>query len=501
MKHFFFCFLQRLLLLLAVSGACLLPAQAQTGSVGIGTTLPDASAALDIVSTSRGLLLPRVAATSNVNSPATGLVVYQTGSPAGFYYYDGAAWQQLVPASSGSFVRNQPNPQAGASFNVDGNGTVGGGLAVGGALTGSGADVGAVVGVGVRADGGLNLGQNTSGNSVFLGYQAGQSSTGHANLFVGYQAGASNTTGINNTFSGSSSGASNTTGTNNVFTGYLSGTSNTTAFGNTFSGTFSGRSNTTGGGNVFSGYQSGVSNTTGINNTFSGSTSGVSNTTGTNNVFSGSSSGNYNTTGSSNTALGYGAGPGSGNLVNTTALGNGAIASTNNTVHLGNTAVTTIEGQVAYSFPSDARFKYQVQANVPGLAFINRLRPVTYRFDSPKLERFTRTGVLSTGCTPDSAAAVQTGFLAQEVERAAHGLGYRFDGVHVPTDARDHYSLAYSQFVMPLVQAVQELSAEVETLKTRNAALQQQNAADHASLLTMQAQLARLLGADTQAQK
>ena len=227
---------------------------------------------------------------------------------------------------------------------------------------------------------------------------------------------------------------------------------------------------------------------------FSGYQSGISNTTGNQNLFVGFSSGSFNITGTNNTALGYGASPSTGALTNSTALGNGAFVTASNKVRLGNTAVTAIEGQVAYSFPSDARFKYQVRGNVPGLAFIRQLRPVTYRFDGAKLDQFTRTGTLPAGFTPDSAAAVQTGFLAQDVEAAARRLGYRFDGVHAPADARDHYSLAYSQFVMPLVQAVQELSAEVETLQKQNTALQGQATADHADLQTMKEQLARLLG-------
>lgn len=38
------------------------------------------------------------------------------------------------------------------------------------ALTGSGTSIGSVVGVGIRADGVLNLGQNATGNSLYLGY-------------------------------------------------------------------------------------------------------------------------------------------------------------------------------------------------------------------------------------------------------------------------------------------------------------------------------------------
>ncbi|MBO2007725.1 hypothetical protein [Hymenobacter negativus] len=75
-------------------------AHAQTSNVGIGTTAPDVSAALDIVSSSKGVLLPRVASTSSVATPAPGLLVYQTGSPAGFYYNAGTAaqpnWQRLT---------------------------------------------------------------------------------------------------------------------------------------------------------------------------------------------------------------------------------------------------------------------------------------------------------------------------------------------------------------------------------------------------------------------
>jgi microcystin-dependent protein len=58
------------------------------GKVGIGTSTPDTSAALDITSTNKGLLIPRVALTSStdattISSPATGLVVYNSSVNAG----------------------------------------------------------------------------------------------------------------------------------------------------------------------------------------------------------------------------------------------------------------------------------------------------------------------------------------------------------------------------------------------------------------------------------
>lgn len=65
-------------------------AKAQTG---IGTTTPDASAKLDITSTSKGLLAPRMTSTQkgNITSPANGLLVYQTDTPTGFYVNTGTS--------------------------------------------------------------------------------------------------------------------------------------------------------------------------------------------------------------------------------------------------------------------------------------------------------------------------------------------------------------------------------------------------------------------------
>ena len=75
-----------------------------TGSyaqIGIQTNTPDASSALDIVSTNKGLLIPRVTLTSNLNNsspvtnPATGLLVFNTGAnqPVGLYFWNGSSWK------------------------------------------------------------------------------------------------------------------------------------------------------------------------------------------------------------------------------------------------------------------------------------------------------------------------------------------------------------------------------------------------------------------------
>lgn len=49
-----------------------------------------------------------------------------------------------------------------------------------------------------------------------------------------------------------------------------------------------------------------------------------------------------------------------------------------------------------------------------------------------------------------------TGFLAQDVEEAAKETGYEFSGIKKPQNDKDHYGIAYSEFVVPLVKAVQE---------------------------------------------
>ena len=81
---------------------------AQGGKVGIGTASPNASAILDVTSTNKGFLPPRVALTgttdgSTIASPATGLFVYNSATAGtspnnvipGFYYWDGDSWERI----------------------------------------------------------------------------------------------------------------------------------------------------------------------------------------------------------------------------------------------------------------------------------------------------------------------------------------------------------------------------------------------------------------------
>ena len=304
MKHL----LPRLLGALVLMGAGL-GGWAQTG-VGIGTAAPDASAALDVRASGQGLLVPRLseAQRQGIARPATGLLVYQTDGPQpGFWFNAGTAaapgWTFINPSPD-----NLGNHTATQALNLQAN-----------ALTGTGASIGTTVGLGVRADGGLNLGQNTPGNNVIVGFQAGAATTGTQNQFMGYR-----------------SGAATTTGSRNQFAGYQSGLANTT-----------------GGSNVFVGFNSGPSNTTGSQNVFMGTGAGFFTTTGRQNVFVGGSCGALNTGGSNNWGFGHNAGPIDFNLTNAGGIGYEAQVSRSNSLVLGGTGANAVNVGIGTTAPEN----------------------------------------------------------------------------------------------------------------------------------------------------
>ena len=65
--------------------------------VGINTNTPDASSALEIESTTGGILIPRLTQTQRdaITEPATGLMIYQTNQTTGFYFFDGTVWTKI----------------------------------------------------------------------------------------------------------------------------------------------------------------------------------------------------------------------------------------------------------------------------------------------------------------------------------------------------------------------------------------------------------------------
>ena len=254
------------------------------------------------------------------------------------------------------------------------------------------------------------------------------------------------------------------TGNSNTAIGYESLTANRTGNDNTAVGKGSLYRNTFGEGNTANGFETLSANTEGNNNTGSGYRSLYSNISGINNTAVGVNALYFNETGSQNTAVGRSAYFDLTGLSNTTCLGHtaGGIVDVSNRIEIGNTSVTWIGGEVGWSTYSDARIKDNVTANVPGLSFISRLRPVTYNLNIQRQNEMVHTGERLESDWPgkyDIEKIKMTGFIAQEVEQAANDAGYDFSGVEIPKDPNDLYSLRYSDFVVPLVKAVQEMNA------------------------------------------
>ncbi|MBC5834701.1 tail fiber domain-containing protein [Flavobacterium sp. F372] len=93
--------------------------------VGIGTTTPNASSALDITSTTGGMLIPRMTQVQRlaIGTPANGLLVYQNNLTAGFYYWDGTVWKTFG-GGSGWALTGDSGTTAGTNFigTTDANG-------------------------------------------------------------------------------------------------------------------------------------------------------------------------------------------------------------------------------------------------------------------------------------------------------------------------------------------------------------------------------------------
>jgi trimeric autotransporter adhesin len=193
------------------------------------------------------------------------------------------------------------------------------------------------------------------------------------NTSLGTGALQNNTTGQYNTASGFDALFSNTTGSNNTASGVNALVFNTTGDSNTASGVNALFSNTTGDSNTASGAFALFNNTTGSFNTASGGSALFFNTTGYANAACGFDALFWNTTGTFNTAIGVLADVAGGNLTNATAIGAQAVVDASNKIRLGNTSVTVIEGQVAFTAVSDKTKKENFQP-VDGEEVLGKIR-------------------------------------------------------------------------------------------------------------------------------
>lgn len=88
-------------------------------SVTADGSAPDNSAMLDVKSTTRGLLIPRMTNTdmNGIISPVAGLMLYNT-TDNNFYYYTGTSWKFIVGNYDSDWVVSSNNLYSGVSGNV-----------------------------------------------------------------------------------------------------------------------------------------------------------------------------------------------------------------------------------------------------------------------------------------------------------------------------------------------------------------------------------------------
>ena len=270
---------------------------AQKENVGIGTTTPDASAVLDIQSSNKGLLIPRMTSDQmrTINSPAAGLMVYQTGEKAGFYFYNGKDWKPLTDATEDA-----------KSIALDADNWSKNGDAINGSnFIGSTNDLSLKFRVNNQNAGSINrIGANT-----FLGYVAGNGATGTNNVGIGYEVLNNNTSGSSNVGIGFQALKLNAGGANNLAVGNAALATNSSGTGNVALGTATLNLNNTGSNNTAIG-GSALNKLAGLNNfnVAIGASSMIDKTSGSNNIGIGFSSLRTNISGSNNTSIGHEAG-------------------------------------------------------------------------------------------------------------------------------------------------------------------------------------------------
>jgi hypothetical protein len=343
------------------------------------------------------------------------------------------------------------------------------------------------------AVGGLSLYKNVLGQSnTAIAMQAlHENISGSNNIAVGEDALYSNTSGSSNTAIGGPSLYHNITGNSNIAFGANALQFNTFGSSNIAIGerALFGNDKISGliavGDSALYNCYGGISNTaigsrallqltTGSANTVLGISAGSALTKQSNNTIVGAFTGNEFTT-TNATLIGYDNDPNAGGYANITALGYKTQNTASNQVRIGNASVTSIGGHVNWSVFSDGRYKKNVKENVVGLAFINKLTPVTYTLDINGINARAYHSLEQSALSEEDKKAIQekekiiySGFIAQDVEKTAKQIGYDFSGIDAPKNDNDLYGLRYSDFVVPLVKAVQELSKMNDSLKNEN---------------------------------
>jgi hypothetical protein len=297
------------------------------------------------------------------------------------------------------------------------------------------------------AIGGFALNLMATGEAcVAVGQEALRNNLGSSNTAVGYQSMDACTDGTQLTAVGRASLGAVTTGSGLVAMGM-------SALG----------SITTGTNGTAVGFDA-LKLATGANNTAVGYTAGDAISTGANNTIIGSTAGDTITTGGSNIIIGYGA-DGDANAENQIVMGVSISSTWDNVFVFGkasNVTYNDFTSDNSWTQSSDVRKKKDIEDAVLGLDFVNDLRPVTYEWkpNNEFPEDFAEYGE-----TNHMTLGVRMhGLVAQEVKTALDKTGVaRFAGWKETPEGVQ--CISKEMFVIPLIKAVQELSAKVKKLE------------------------------------
>ena len=323
------------------------------------------------------------------------------------------------------------------------------------------------------AVGHFSLDALTSGdNNVAVGYEAGTSITSaNGNVLVGYRAGENITENGYNVLVGSNAGEAITTGTRNIMLGQagnefdaendnigighgalggaVAGGEYNVAIGN-----FTLDALTSGDQNTVMGHNAGTRVTTASYNTMVGVEAGANVLAGGESVYVGFQAGANVTSGIKNIVIGSEAG--------LAASPSGNLTTENHHLCLGNNTLTNAFIKVDWTVTSDKRDKADIEPLTMGLDFVNKLNPVSYRWDMRSdYENQTPDGT-------HKKAKLSGGLLAQDVEILEREYGYKVEdetSILTTVNSDGNYGLTYSKFVPILINAVKELSAEIKALK------------------------------------
>jgi hypothetical protein len=314
-----------------------------------------------------------------------------------------------------------------------------------------------------------SLQNNTTGSSnTAVGQGAlNANSTGTTNTAVGYRALIANTTADNNVAVGVSALTANTTGTNNVAVGANSLDANVESSNNTAIGDNALGKNSSGASNVAVGAAT-LTEMVDANYSTAIGADALQNATGGLNTACGQGAGNTITTGTSNVCVGYTTNISAVGGVNQIVMGAAITGGANNQFTFGkasNIVQNEFDTDAAWTRTSDVRKKRNIKDDTLGLDFINDLRPITHQW-KPSNEFPQEWQEYSEKNNMD-LDAVMHGFIAQEVKEALDKAGVdTFSGWKERTDGSQ--VIAREMFIMPLINAVKELSAKVKELESKS---------------------------------